>query len=282
MVKTENLGAAVIRWAGSESSVSALVLIGSQVHAGAASPLSPDRYSDWDFQIVTTGPGRFCERAWLQELGAGEPLAYAARLGRLGSAMKVTAVLPAGELDLVVIPARRLWMAKRLLALGLAARVETIWQDLGDLALVTRTGHRVLKGNAAWGDFFAHVATKIPVRRLGDGELRAVAEGFVCDYVSTRHKIARGELLAAQRWLHHQLAEANFRLLHELRQRRAEPTLPDARRLERLGVDLQDVAVSAQPTAESLSAAVDSSAAGFRRLISALLGEAWRWPDGVG
>jgi hypothetical protein len=71
-------------------------------------------------------------------------------------------------------------------------------------------------------------------------------------------------------------------LLHELRQRRGEPSLPDARRLERLGVDLQNVAVSAQPTAESLSAAVDSSAAGFRRLISALLGEAWRWPDGVG
>ncbi|MBI4627030.1 MAG: hypothetical protein HY736_27880 [Verrucomicrobia bacterium] len=281
MVNPENLGAAVIRWARRESSVCALVLIGSQVHAGTASPPGPDRYSDWDFQIVTTRPARFADRAWMRELGAGEPLAYVARVGRLGSAIKVSAVLPAGALDLVVIPVRQLRMAKWLFALGLAKRFGNVWPALGDLALVVRAGHRVVKGNAGWSDFFQRVVTEIPPRRLSDDEIRSVGEGFVCDYVSTRNKIARGELLAAQRWLHHQLADANFRLLHELRQRRGEPSLSDARRLEFLGDNPQDVVVSALPTAESLAAAVEKCAAGFRRLMDGLVGDTWRWPDGV-
>lgn len=281
MVKSENLGAAVIRWAESEPSVCALVLIGSQVHAGAGTPLEPDRYSDWDFQVITTCPEYFLERTWMRALGIGEPLAYVARLGRLGSAMKVSAVLPAGELDLVVIPAGKLRLARWLFTLGLAERFRGVWQGLGDLALVARAGHRVVKGSAAWREFFGRVATRIPSRRLSDDEIRMIAEGFICDYVSTRRKIARGELLSAQRWLHHHLADANFRLRHELRQRRGEPSLPDARRLEFLVSDPNDVLVSAVPTTESLEAAAEKCAAALRRHLHELVGDTWRWPDDV-
>jgi hypothetical protein len=102
----------------------------------------------------------------------------------------------------------------------------------------------------------------------------------VCDYVSTHRKLQRGELLAAQRWLHHQLAEANFRLAHELRLRRGQTSFPDARRIERLSnVALEDVTVSAYPKAADLRKAVEAAANGHRRLMTALLGDKWRWPD---
>jgi hypothetical protein len=210
-------------------------------------------------------------------LGLGEPLAYVARTGRLGAATKVSAVLRAGELDLVVLPAQRLRWAKLFVALGVAQRMAGLRQALGGLATVLRGGHRMVKGEGEWGAFFRDVAAEFPVPCLSDAEVRSLAEGFVCDYVSTRNKIERGEFLAAQRWLHHQLAEVNFQLLHELRQRRGEPSLPDVRRVERLTVDSRGIEVSAAPTTEGLRAAVEKSAATLRELMAGLVPE-WRWP----
>ena len=87
---------------------------------------------------------------------------------------------------------------------------------------------------AAWGRFFAHVATAIPPTRLDDETVVGIAARFVCDYLSALQKIDRGELLAAQRWLHHYLAEANFNLLHELKERRGEKSYHVARRIEQV------------------------------------------------
>ena len=278
MVRGEKIGPAVMRWAEREAAVRALVLIGSRTHAAEASALAADQFSDWDFQIVTSRPELFLTRAWMSDLGLGEPLAYVARIGRLGTATKISAVLREGELDLVVIPAGRLRQAKMLLNLGLVTRLAALRHALGGLAIVLRGGHRVVKGEREWGAFFRRVAAEIPVPRLSDDEARALAEGFVCDYISTRHKVARGEFLAAQRWLHHQLAEVNFQLLHELRQRRGEPSLPDARRIERLTGDGRGVEVSALPTGDSLRTATDKAAATLRELIAALV-PGWRWPE---
>jgi len=277
MVRGESIGPAVMRWAERDSSVRALVLIGSRVHAGAGSVTAADEFSDWDFQVVTSRPELFATRAWTSGLGLGEPLAYVSRLGRLGAATKVSAVLRDGELDLVVIPSGGLRRAKWLLNLGLATRLPPLRQALGGMATVLRDGHRIVKGEREWGAFFRRVAAEFPAPRLGDAEVRALAEGFVCDYVSTGHKIERGELLAAQRWLHLQLAEVNFQLLHELRLRRGEPTLPDVRRIERLPHDSRGIVVSAMPSAEGLRAALEKSAAALRELVAALVPE-WRWP----
>eukprot|EP01035_Chromulina_nebulosa_P005668 gene5668-7692_t len=119
------------------------------------------------------------------------------------------------------------------------------------MAVVLRGGYVVRHGAAEWGDFFRRVATEFPVPRLSDADARGLAEGFVCDFISTRHKIERGEFLAAQRWLHQHLAEVNFQLLHELRQRRGEVSFPDARRIERVFPDWRLVQVDAVPRAES-------------------------------
>jgi hypothetical protein len=277
MVKEEAIGPAVMRWADGEPSVRALVLIGSRAHSASDVALAADEFSDWDFQVITTRPEMFATRAWMRALGLGEPLAYVARVGRLGTATKVSAVLRDGEFDFVVIPARQLSWARRLLRVGLASRMASMRTALGGLAVVLRHGYRILKGDAEWGPFFARVAAEFPAPRLSDEAVRALAEGFVCDYVSTRNKIERGEFLAAQRWLHHQLAEVNFQLLHELRQRRGEPSQPDGRRIERLAIDSRGIEVSAAPNNEGLRQAADKAAATLRELMVALVPD-WRWP----
>ena len=268
-----------VQWAQHDPTIGAVVLIGSQARATDA-PEAANAYSDWDFQIVTRRPERFAESGWIRTAGLPEPAAYVLRLGRLGHGGKVTVVFPEMALDLVLIPALQLGLAKWLLRFGLISRSPRALAALGDLALVLRPGYRLLKGEAKWGKFFERVATQIPPTRLDDEAIVAIAAGFVCDYVSTRQKIARGELLAAQRWLHHHLAEANFQLLHELRQRAGEKSYHDARRIEQV-VDerwRRAVTVAAQPERESLRAAVELSAQTCRELMNALVGPKWRWP----
>lgn len=273
------LGEQIAVWASAESTVRALVLIGSRVRDRG--PLAADSHSDWDFQVVTDRPEMFLEPQWLVSVSGQPPLAYVARTGRLGSAIKVTVVARGGELDLVVIPTRQLKQIKWLLRIGLASRVGRVREGLGHLAVVIRPGYRLVKGESEWGGFYRRVAAEFPSPRFGNAAVRRLAEGFVCDYVSTRHKIRRGEFVAAQRWLHHHLAEVNFQLLHELRQRRGETSLPDARRLESLCERevTATVTVNALPTAESLLGATERAAAGCRELMHALVGDAWRWPD---
>lgn len=152
-----------------------------------------------------------------------------------------------------------------------------------DLATVLRGGYRFSKGERAWGPFYARVARAHSAARLTDADVIRLAEGFVCDYVSTRRKLARGEVRAAQRWLHHYLAETNFRLLQEVRQRMGIPAHPDARRLEQICTEdeLDAVTVAAAPRSDSLSAAVEKSAYTCRLLVQKLVDENWHWPRKV-
>lgn len=280
MVNPGSVGAAIIRWAAAEPTVSGLVLIGSQVHAGHSGVMAADGYSDWDFHIITTRPVMFAEKSWLKATGLGEPLAYVARVGRLGVANKVSAVLPAGELDLVVIPAHRLALVQWLMRFGFRRALQSR-KDLGGLALVLRAGHRIIKGEAQWGALMRRIATDVSPLRLDDEGIRFLAEGFVSDYVSTLRKIARGELIAAQRWLHGNLAETNFRLAHELSQRNGQVSFPDARRLEALAdTEMREsLKVEATMNSESLTAATNKSAETCRALVQMLVGDSWRWPD---
>lgn len=273
-----SLGERIATWAAADPAVTLCVLIGSRTRAGDAAT-GPDAGSDWDFQLATTAPERFADGAWLAALGL-PPLAYALRPGRLGSALKATAVTARGELDVVVLPAEPLRGLARLVAAGDLPADPAARQALTDLAAVLAGGFRVLKGEAEFGAFYARVAGSVPPARLDDPAVRALAEGWICDYVALRRRLARGELLSARRALHHQLAEGNARLLHELRLRRGQPSFPDVRRLERL--DAAAAARLALPDtadAAGLLAAAQSAARTCRGLLTELLGAAWRWPD---
>jgi hypothetical protein len=275
-----SLGDKFAEWARDEAAISGLVMIGSQVREAAAAGAA-DAHSDFDFQVITTRPGAFEDVDWWRQTGLGRPIAQVIRGGRLGSARKATVLFPEGEIDLVVLPATRMrrlgWLARlRLLRFFPAAS-----QGLVDLATVLRGGYRVIKGEATWGALYRRAAQEVPPIRLSDEQVRTLADGFVCDYVSTRRKIERGELIAAQRWLHLQLVETNFKLLHELRQRAGQPSFPDARRIEFLLEDGLRDAVSVEVGLEqaSLSRALEKSAGTCRLLVRELLGPAWQWPD---
>jgi len=276
-VNTASLGDLIQAWAAEDPSVALCVLIGSRVR-GAADPAGADAHSDWDFQIATTQSQRFETGAWLDALGV-PPLAYALRPGRLGSALKASAVTARGELDLVVIPVGPLREAARQLAAGPGDLDPRIRPALIDLSAVLAGGYRILKGAGEFAGFYAQVGRELTPARLDDAAVRLLAESFVCDYVVTCRRIERGEWLAAQRWLHLQLAETNFRLLHELRLREGRASFPDARWLERLAeARIDSVRVTAAPGRESLRRAVESSAETLRALVQQL-GAGWRWPE---
>lgn len=279
-MNSASVGAAIIQWAETEPTVTGLVLIGSQVHAGRAAGNAADAHSDWDFQVITTHPALFAERSWLRAAGLGEPLAYAKRVGRLGTANKVSVVLASGELDLVVIPENRLAMVKVLIQFGLFRWIKR-QKDFVGMSVVLRAGHRVVKGVDRWADLFSRIAREVSPLRLCDDAIRELAEAFVSDYVSTCRKLARGEYLAAQRWLHMHLVETNFRLLHELRQRQGHLSLPDARRIEVLAdaAIIKALSVESSLDSRSLEAAADKSAQTCRDLVHDLLGDSWRWPE---
>ena len=229
--------------------------------------------------MLFRSPGCFGASGSLQSLGVAVR-AYAVRTGRLGSSTKVSAVTDQGELDLVILPSGAMAAAATAMQGPPETWPPALRAALGDLATVLAGGFRVLKDTAGLGALVGRVAREVPVARLDDARVRAEAEAFVCDYVSTWRKVERGEWIAAQRWLHHQLIEANLRLLHELRLRSGRVSFPDGRRLERLGEELAaDATVKAAPDRESLRSALARCADLHRRLVGRLLGDAWSWPD---
>lgn len=273
-----DLGARVEAWARREEHVVLLVAIGSRAReAGAVG--SADAGSDWDYQLATARPESLATPAWLEGLEV-KVHAHAVRTGRLGSSTKVSAVTDRGELDVVILPSDAMAAAAAAMKGPPASWPPPLRAALTDLAAVLAGGFQVLKDTAGFGPLVERVAREVPMARLDDARVRAEAEAFVCDYVSTWRKVERGEWIAAQRWLHHQLIESNFRLLHELRLRSGRMSFPDGRRLERLGEELAaEMAVSATPDARSLRAALPRCADLHRRLVGRLLGDAWTWPD---
>jgi hypothetical protein len=150
-----------------------------------------------------------------------------------------------------------------------------------DLAEVIRPGWLFLKGEQRWGAFFRRAVDNVPDPRLSDNGVQELAEGFVCDYIWSIRKVTRGELRTVQRMLFQEMAEVNFKLLHELKQRRGERTFTKARRIERVASpeELALVSVEAPLEAAALREALEKSAAGCRELVRQLVGDKWRWPD---
>ncbi len=267
-------------WAARQSSVKALVLFGSRAREKSDPIWSPDAQSDWDFQIITSQPCKYLDALWLREVTEMKVRAYAVRTPRVGAMPKINTVLEGAEADFVILPSRVLSLAKFAANLGLHRRAGRVRRGLQDLSIVIRPGYRFLKGGETWEPFYRKVINEVPDPRLEDAEIRNLAEAFVCDYLWAIQKLERGELLAVQRVLHRELAETNFRLLHEIRLRRGQLSFPEARRIERVTVDeeLSCVSVSAELKFNTLRAALESSAETLVTLVKSLLDDAWNWP----
>lgn len=218
----------IAAWAGSRADISALVQIGSRVQPGA----TPDRWSDYDFQLISTRPALYRDPAALR--GLGETWVVSSQRV-FGGADKLTLVFPGGvEADFVILRAIELRIAfAALRAPGLAA----LWPPplkLGvrDLKIVACPGWRVVKGGAAWERRYARLGATPPWPRLDERAFREICAAFWAAAVWTGKKLARGELRAAQRHFHLTLVEQLWRLLEEEARDQGRSARPEARRAE--------------------------------------------------
>lgn len=275
-----DLGKLMAEWSAQQPSVSGLVLIGSRVRFERSPVDSADEHSDWDFHVITSNPALFGNSAWVSELDGVRALAYAVRPAVIGGVPKVNAVFSCGEADLVVIPEQALAGLEAKVAEGAHLSEGPVRKGMQDIAEVIRPGWRFLKGRERWGRLYEKAVAEVSDPHLSDDAVRQLGEAFVCDYVWTLRKIARGEFHAAQRVLHRELGEVNYQLLHELRFRRGERTFTKARRIEQIinREELDWVTISPSLDRQSLEVAIERAAATCRKLMKDLLGGTWRWP----
>jgi len=281
VIQKQNFAEIMAAWAARQPSVKALVLFGSQVRESNDPVWSADAQSDWDFQIITSNSRAFFDAAWLGEVTEMKVKAYVVRAPRFGAMPKINTVLGGVEADFVIFPSRVMSLAKFAVKLGLHRRTGRVRRGLQDLSIVMRPGYRFLKGGKTWEPFYRKVINDVPDPRLGDLEIRNLADSFVCDYHWAIRKLERGELLAVQRILHRELAEINYRMLHELKLRRGEQSFPEARRIERVTTpeELRCVSINAELKFDALQAALALSAETLAALVKSLLDDAWKWPS---
>lgn len=271
---------AVENWVASEPAIRSAVIFGSSAATGSVAPV--DNWSDLDLHVTTTVPAALERVDWARVL-PGQGYRLQAVRPATGGVRKVTAVFAAGQIDLVIVPLGQLRLARLGLALGLQRCHGRLRVALDEIHTCLRGGYQFLKGEPEWGAFYARVAAEMPGVRLGDAEVRTLADVAVADWLWIQHKLARGELSAAQHVLHRSLAETNFRLLRELRLRRGQP-LPSfglGRHVERLlsPTELAWVRVDARCEAEALWSATERAAHGLRSLMTELVGDTWHWPE---
>jgi hypothetical protein len=254
----------------SRDDVEAITLFGSR--ARSKDNACADGGSDVDIQIISSRVDKLIEKSWATAVLA--PTAISAWNVRpaFGGVIKISALLSDGEIDMVVVPSSRMRLARWAVALGLHLRSKKIQRKLGDLVLVMGGGYRVLQGGAKWELFWKRIVAEIPEPSLSLAEVLNLGEGVKVELISIRRKLDRGELRAAQRWLHLGIGETNFKLSHELRRRRGVRSFHDGRRVEQLldPEELSLVTISAALTAESIWEAAQAAAEATTRLIEAL------------
>jgi hypothetical protein len=270
MTIRRDMGAALTEWARKTDHVEGLVLFGSRARQ-PQDPAAADGWSDIDLQVITRSPQTFEKRAWFDSLESGELCLYVVRPAS-GGVRKVTLISPAGEADLVIIPSDYLRQVRAGARRGSYRRQPALRSVLNEFSTIMGGGYRFLKGEKQWGNFYAWAVAQMRGQRLDDAQTARMADVFLCDLLWVFQRIARGELVAAQRSLHRLLAETNFQLLHEARLRRKAITFREARRVERLlsARELARVQVSAALNAAALRRATRQAYRAFRRLMADL------------
>lgn len=268
-----DIAGAVSLWAHRTRRVQAAILIGSQARP-PGDPAGPDASSDWDFQLIATRPADFRRPQWVDGLGCGSVRSFVVRRALWQGGLKLSLGFPDAEVDFMILPS---WPLRRLHWLSRAGchrRDGATRRALQGLIHYVRPSWRFLKDPGWVGRLYRRAEADLPDPRLSDAAIRQLSAEFECDCRRILRRLDRGELAAAQRSIHLELAEVNFSLQHELRLRRGEVSFEKGRRLEQLGPEEDRVAltISAACTPDGLRAAAARAAATCRRLRSELLG----------
>jgi hypothetical protein len=273
---------AVEVWLQSESTVESAVLFGSSART-TVDEASADKWSDIDLHVVTSAPDHLEHLDW-ERLFPDQMFCCQAVRPATGGVRKATLLFAFGQIDLVLVPASRLRLARWGMRMRLQNKIRSLEVGLNEIHTCVRSGYRFLKGEKMWGEFYARVLAQMPGVRVDDNECRRLADVFLCDLLWLFQKLERRELLAAQFQLHRSLSETNFRLLRELHLRNGKP-LPSfglARRMETSATPLEIdwVQTDARLDATQLRHAAWRAFAGLKALMAALV-PPWDIPAGV-
>lgn len=265
----------ITEWVQRTAELKSTILFGSGARQGLEAA-SQDHWSDFDLLVVASDPLRFESVAWDREI-SGSRYCFQVARPATGEVRKVTAVFAGGQIDLVIVPERTLRVVRLGMRLGLHRKSRRLQIALNELQVCLRSGYRYIKGEQAWGRFFDRVAAEMPGIRLSNEELANLALAFLGDLLWMLQKLERGELVAAQHYLHTRLIDINLRSIRELSLRRGSLlSFSLGRRLETLAKpgELKWVQISARLTAEDLHRAAWECFAGLKALM-AELGVEW-------
>ena len=260
-------------WIRSANFIDSAVLFGSAagMRCSSAFPLNP--FADIDIHIVACGTRELAETDWTQEM---PHLEYCMKAWRpaSGGVLKLTVVFSSGQMDLVVVPRKLMYLAKVAMTLGLHRRVGRFWTMVNEMATCLHGGYYFIKGEKSWGNLYRTVS-QFPGVRLNDHEVEDRANAALVDVLWILQKLEMGEVVAAQYVLHSRVVDSTLRLWRELRLREALP-LPSfglGRRLEVLVDELQyrSLCVNSLASARELDKATREILFGMCAMVSKLL-----------
>ena len=257
-----------VDWLCRTAEVKSAVLFGSS--AGASRRVGAAAL-DLDLHLIVSSHGSFERVEWTTAI-PDEVFCFQACRTATGSVRKVTVIFESGQIDMVLVPIGMMRVAALLHRIGLYTKVRGVTIALNEMATCLRTGFRFIKGESRWHRFYNDVSA-LPGVRLGDGDLRVLADACICDVQWIFQKIEAGELIAAQHILHSRVSATNLRLWRELRCRRALP-LPSfglGRRIENLVSESECKTLSLNARLESGDLRLGTSHA--RRALISLMNE---------
>jgi hypothetical protein len=257
-------------WLQAEPAIRSAVLFGSRARA-AQTAAPADQWSDVDLHIVTRSPRKIVDTRW-ESVVRDSPYCLKVVRSATGGVNKLTVLFASGEADLVLVPLSRMRLGALALKLGLHRRVRIVADALNAFAMPLSYGYRFIKGESAWGPLYARIVSEMEGFRLDNDKVRQLATVSLYEQFYALQKLQRGELVAAQRVLHRSLGETNIMLLHELRVRRGELSIQQARRVEQLASpqQLSTVQISARLEKEELFSAILKAGEALKMLVGEL------------
>jgi hypothetical protein len=219
----------IVDWARQRSDVKALVLAGSR----AGQSTGVDRWSDWDFHLISTQPKLYQNTNWLTSI-ASLWCAHVVKTPR--NVIKVSAVFEGGfEADFVPLPS---WQMK----LVYSAMRHPDWAERMPLrlrdgiaetrAFLLGSGYRVLIGGREWERRLSAVKVAWPDRKMSEAIFCSHVGAFWQKAVWVAKKIARPEPRSAMHWLHILVTDHVYALLAEEARLAGRPARPEARKAE--------------------------------------------------
>jgi hypothetical protein len=275
----EGWASSLSSWANARSDIRALVQIGSRVQEGSAA----DSWSDYDYQLITTRPGRYRDGSFADELG--RCWAHGSRMV-FGNSLKVTAVFEGAlEADFVVLRHLEVLVAVTALRWPQTARLwpRALVRGVADLRGVVGSGWRMIKGGPVWERRYARISYLS--NPLSQEEYNQWCGEFWSQLVWVAKKVGRGEYRAAQRGIHEHLIENTLRMLEQEALLGGLKAFPRGRRAELwlTPEQLKATDVSSRPERAALVEALFQVSGAFSKSSAEVAGmRGWPEPDASG